>query len=143
MPTVRNAANGGIKIAMIMRMISIVFHFRCCAALKVACLSLLLQGTFSTNVEASKWSNTEPKVNLTHIFEGEINKRGRAVGFHARPYGRDPERAHLYRLISGPNSLGIYTGEAEIYDVDTDRWKQKAFSSFFPDKISKDQVLLL
>ena len=90
--------------------------------------------------QASEWSETSPPINLTHIFEGEINAKGRAVGFHARYLGQDPDDAHLMRVISGPNRLGIYTGEAEIYDKEEERFKRKAFSSFFPDKMSKAKI---
>ena len=29
------------------------------------------------------WSATEPSINLRHVFCGDINRRGNAVGFHA------------------------------------------------------------
>ena len=38
------------------------------------------------------WSDTRPAINLTHIFAGEINRRGKPVGFHSRPGGVDPAR---------------------------------------------------
>ena len=39
------------------------------------------------------YSNTDPPVALTHIFCGEINKKGKAVGFHSR---------HLSNMNSKP-----------------------------------------
>ncbi|MDV7341656.1 EndoU domain-containing protein [Terasakiella sp. A23] len=92
------------------------------------------------NVSASEWSKTTPPINLSHVFDGEINSRGKPVGFHVRPQGRDPENAQLYRVISGPNQIGIYTGEVEIYDAAEGRWKRKAFSSFFPDKLANYEI---
>jgi len=89
---------------------------------------------------AADWSETNPPLNLTHIFEGEINNRGKAVGFHARYLGQDPENSQLLRIISGPNERGVYTGEVEIYDEKEDRWKRKAFTSFFPDQLTKGQI---
>jgi len=91
-------------------------------------------------VWAADWSKTNPPLNLTHIFEGEINNRGKAVGFHARPQGQDPKDAQVMRLISGPNAVGVYTAEIEIYDPEEDRWRQKSFSSFFPDQLSRQQI---
>jgi len=95
---------------------------------------------YSFSASASDWSKTTPAINLSHIFEGEINARGKAVGFHARAQGQDPENAQLYRVISGPNERGIYTGEVEIYDGEEGRWKRKAFSSFFPDKLTRFEI---
>ena len=40
-----------------------------------------------------EYSNTKPPVALTHIFCGEINKKGKAVGFHSR---------HLSNMNSKP-----------------------------------------
>ncbi len=94
-------------------------------------------------LHAADWSKTEPPINLSHIFAGEINKKGKAVGFHARSFGRDPKGAYLSQLISGPNPLGVYTASSEIYDAKEERWKRKAFSSFFPDILSRKQVVNL
>lgn len=121
------------------------FKFISCDRVKVVSLPRLAQVTFLLctifgTAQAAQWSETNPPINLTHIFVGEINARGKAVGFHARPFGRDPQDAHLQQIISGPNRLGIYTGEVEIYDEAEDRWRQKAFSSFFPDHLSRAQV---
>src|SRR5688572_6858301 len=55
-------------------------------------------------VEASlePWSDTEPAVNQTHIFLGDLNRRGKPVGFHSRPGGKDPTTARLVRIIDRP-----------------------------------------
>lgn len=95
------------------------------------------------DAHAAQWSKTEPAINLTHIFEGEVNSRGKAVGFHARPFGQDPQNAHLSRLIAGPNQQGVYTGASEIYDKVQARWRYKSFSSFFPDQLSREYVVKL
>ncbi len=88
----------------------------------------------------SEWSRTRPQINLTHIFKGEINRKGRPVGFHSRPGGRDPETARMVKIVSPPNRAGVYTARVEIWDKRTRRWKQK-FSSFFPDKMSRKEVI--
>ena len=53
---------------------------------------------------------------LEHIFEGEINRRGRAVGFHYE--GVITAKG---KIIEGtksiPDNFGIYTGKVEINGV--------------------------
>ncbi|SCA58170.1 exported hypothetical protein [Candidatus Terasakiella magnetica] len=96
---------------------------------------------WSFGVFAAEWSETTPPINLTHIFKGEINKQSRAVGFHARPFGKDPEGAELSEIRSGPNQYGVYTGSAEIFDPEGEEWKPKNFSSFFPDLMTQNKVV--
>ena len=88
------------------------------------------------------WSASEPPVNLTHIFCGEINSRGRPVGFHARPEGFDPPTARLIEVVDGPNALGIYTAEVAVRAAATG-WQRadEKFSSFFPDRMTPQQIL--
>lgn len=84
----------------------------------------------------SIWSPTHPPINETHIFHGEINRHGRAVGFHSRPWGHDPVDAGVLKIKSGPNQVGVYTAWVWIKN------KIKThFSSFFPDKMSRKDVL--
>jgi Bacterial EndoU nuclease len=85
-----------------------------------------------------EWSATDPPVNTTHIFEGQINSRGKPVGFHARPGGRNPANARVARVLSGPNRLGVYTAEVEIRDGG--RWLEKN-STLYPDALSRQAVL--
>lgn len=85
-----------------------------------------------------KWSTTKPNINQWHIFEGEINRSGKPVGFHSRPGGRDPAGARLKSVRDKPNRAGVYTASIEIRDGQ--QWKQK-FSSFFPDSLSREEVL--
>ncbi len=148
MPTVRKAANGGMKIAMMIRMISMEKPFNLIKfdvrylSVSTLCwqVAFILSLILNFNVLAADWSETDPPINLTHVFEGEINKRGKPVGYHARYRGNDPENAQVIRLISGPNDQGIYTGEVEIYDEEVDHWKRKSFSSFFPDHLTKTEI---
>ena len=85
----------------------------------------------------AKWSSTSPEMNLHHIFEGEINRKGKPVGFHSRPGGQDPAAARLVRVRDQPNRVGVYTAVIEIRDGS--QWKEK-FSSFFPDSMSAEEV---
>ncbi len=84
-----------------------------------------------------KWSDTKPALNLHHIFEGEINRKGKPVGYHSRPGGNDPDGARIVRIKDKPNRAGVYTANIEIRDGN--QWKSK-FSSFFPDNLSQQQV---
>jgi hypothetical protein len=96
------------------------------------------QRSTDTVANGEKWSDTNPNVNQWHIFDGEINRSGKPVGFHSRPGGRDPENARVRSIRDGPNTSGVYTASIEIRDGD--QWKEK-FSSFFPDSMSHDDVL--
>ncbi|MFK8082150.1 MAG: EndoU domain-containing protein [Granulosicoccus sp.] len=86
----------------------------------------------------SQWSKTEPNINLWHVFEGEINRSGKPVGFHSRPGGDDPANARVVSIRDKANRAGVYTATIEIRDGN--QWKSK-FSSFFPDSLSRDDVV--
>jgi len=94
--------------------------------------------TQPSNADMPKWTDTNPNINLWHVFEGEINRRGKPVGFHSRPGGQDPANARVRSVKNSPNSAGVYTASIEIRDGD--QWKEK-FSSFFPDSMSQDDVI--
>lgn len=91
-----------------------------------------------SNADMPKWSDTNPNINLWHVFEGEINRRGKPVGFHSRPGGQDPANARVRSIKNSPNNAGVYTASIEIKDGG--EWKEK-FSSFFPDSMSQDAVI--
>ena len=84
------------------------------------------------------WSDTRPEINLRHVFEGEINRKGKPVGYHSRPGGYDAANARIKSIKSKPNRDGVYTANIEI--LDGNQWKGK-FSSFFPDSMSEDDVV--
>ena len=90
--------------------------------------------------DGPRWSSTSPNVNLRHVFDGEVNRSSEPVGFHARPGGEDPPGARVARVRDAPNGLGVYTAEVEIWDARDGRWESK-FSSFFPDALSRDEVI--
>jgi hypothetical protein len=92
----------------------------------------------SSRQPAEQWSRTSPPVNLAHIFEGEINKRGKAVGFHSRPAGQNPANARVARIVDRPNRLGVYTAEVEIRSGG--RWLAKR-STFYPDRMDRAAVV--
>jgi hypothetical protein len=86
-----------------------------------------------------EWSDTDPAVNLEHVFEGQINRRGKPIGFHSRPGGSNPGGARLVRRVSGPNPAGVYIAEVEIRNG-SGRWLRKT-STFYPDRLSRDEVV--
>jgi hypothetical protein len=86
-----------------------------------------------------RWSETEPPINLSHLFEGQINKRGKPVGLHARPGGVDPKGARLVRVVDGPNRVGVYVAKVEIRSS-SGRWEEKT-STLYPDDFSEDDVV--
>ncbi len=91
----------------------------------------------STN---QQWSKTSPEINLSHIFEGVINSRGKPTGFHSRFNSKDPKNARLIRTKARANKSGVYTATVEIYDPRSKQWKEK-FSTMFPDSMNRDQVI--
>ena len=82
------------------------------------------------------WSDTRPAINLTHIFAGEINRRGKAVGFHSRPGGVDPQGSGVARVVDRPNRLGVYTAMVWI-----GRRNRTKFSTFYPDRLTRPMVI--
>ena len=82
------------------------------------------------------WSDTRPAINLTHIFAGEINRRGKPVGFHSRPGGVDPQGSGIARVVDRPNRAGIYTAVVWI-----GRRGRTKFSTFYPDRLTRAQVI--
>ena len=87
----------------------------------------------------AEWSDTDPAINLEHVFEGQVNRRGKPVGFHSRPGGKNPRAARLVRPISGPNSTGVYIAEVEIRSG-SGRWLRKT-STFYPDRLGREEVV--
>lgn len=82
------------------------------------------------------------KINQVHIFQGEINRKGLAVGYHHRPNGQDSNNARLVKITGLPNNQGVYVGRVEIRNPANGQWVSKdSSSSFFPDRFSQAQVL--
>ncbi len=104
-------------------------------------LALLLLAPLGAQAEKRVWSDTRPPVNVTHIFHGEINRRGKPVGFHALIDGKAVETARIVRVKSKPNRAGVYTAQVEIYDRKSGTWKRK-FSSMFPDDMAPKEIVM-
>jgi hypothetical protein len=95
-----------------------------------------LAGERAINYRARVWSETRPLINLTHIFAGEINRRGKPVGFHSRPGGGDPPGSGVVRVVDRPNRAGVYTAVVWI-----GRRGRTKFSTFYPDRLTRPQVI--
>lgn len=103
--------------------------------------------------EAGSFAN--PWINRHHLFCGDINRRGRAVGFHYRQNGEDPRLGPgnnnpAAARITGPikpqegaPGWRIYRGEGiEIWSEAAERYVlKKGFSTFFPDNCGPEQVV--
>ena len=105
-----------------------------------AVILFLIAGGSLLWAKSAKWSRTDPRINLTHIFEGEINKRGKPVGYHSRPGGMDAGNARVFAILEGPNNIGVYVATVKIRKSLTDKWHQKR-SSFFPDHMDRQAVI--
>lgn len=90
----------------------------------------------SIDHRARVWSDTTPPVNLTHLFAGEINRRGKPVGFHSRPGGMDPVGSGVARVVDQPNRSGVYTAVVWI-----GRRNRTKFSTFYPDRLTRAKVI--
>jgi hypothetical protein len=100
-------------------------------------------------------SFANPWINRHHVFCGEINRRGKAVGFHHRPGGENPRAGPggnnpaaaritgTIKPLEGAPGWRIYRGEGiEIWNGRSERYVPKAsFSSFFPDNCTPAEVL--
>ena len=105
-------------------------------------LLFLLQpeSTVAKSKRLKRWTNTKPAINAAHIFHGEINRKGRPVGFHSRPEGKDPQSAKVVKRLNGPNKLGVYVARVAIRQPGTNKWLEKN-SSIFPDKMTPKEVV--
>lgn len=75
---------------------------------------------------------------LEHILEGELNRRGQAVGFH---YDQLPTKKG--KIIEGTetdvNEFGVY--EAKVIVSDIEKTSNQGMSSFFPDDWDTQDVV--
>ncbi|AUG54347.1 hypothetical protein CSC3H3_17690 [Thalassospira marina] len=89
--------------------------------------------------------NADVPVNLEHIFCGELNRKNRFTGFHARPHGLTPASIANVAIVPGSeNANGIY--DATVYwDMDRNGDDQPVnpskFSTMFPDTCSQSQII--
>lgn len=86
-------------------------------------------------------SSGTPRVETRHIFCGEINRRGLAVGFHSRPRGRNPP------TVSGTGAPRSVAGHPGLYNLirfqisEGGQTGTKGISTMYPDKCSAADVV--
>ena len=82
-----------------------------------------------------------PEKTQKHIFEGEINGRGKAVGCH-HISAINSGHSRIISVISPPNQQQVYEATVEIFDKKRSEWiRKEGRSSFYPDSWSKEKVL--
>jgi len=93
---------------------------------------------FDCGGEGPVWSRTEPPVNLTHLFCGEVNRRGEAVGYHATLGESGPGEARIERILRPPDEAGIYVALVCRDEAPARACKR---STLFPDALDAETVL--
>ncbi len=75
---------------------------------------------------------------IEHIFEGQINSKGEAVGYHYDQIEGTPGK-----IVSGTKSSldshGVYKGKVEVSG--TTKTGNRGYSTFYPDNMSPQQVV--
>ena len=90
-----------------------------------------------TMADIKKLNNVEnfAKKTLEHIFDGTINSKGNATGYHYSKVTNSKGK-----IISGTESdkdeHGVFTAKVKVNDV-----KKNGFSSFYPEDWSPQQVV--
>jgi Bacterial EndoU nuclease len=122
------------------------------AARIAASACLLLAGASGASAQincALPNSAGPPVVHDTHIFCGDINGAGNAVGFHSRPGGVNPVLAPGGGAVIGGGAIAAVPGApAGIYRLNNFTITTaaagpvvKAFSTMFPDACNQAAVL--
>ena len=93
--------------------------------------------TTYTMADVKKLKNTErfAKKTLEHIFDGTINSKGKATGYHYDGIS-DSKGSIIAGTESKPDEHGVYTAKVEVDGV-----KKNGFSSFYPDDWTPQQVV--
>lgn len=104
-------------------------------AIAIAPLAQSAQGI--TCNPQDKWiaASNAQQINQLHIFCGE-SQGDRISGLHSRPNGQNPPTVAQLQITQPPNAQGIYGVQWRHRDGSASK-----FSTFFPDRCSKQQVL--
>lgn len=73
---------------------------------------------------------------IEHIFIGEINRRGKAVGYHYE--GIAERRGRVISARSAPDASGVYTAQVQVDNVQ--KRTNGGYSTFFPRDMSPQDV---
>ncbi|MDO4814797.1 MAG: EndoU domain-containing protein [Gemella sp.] len=93
----------------------------------------------SANSSATKISDLKNTANFgshaaEHVFYGEINKRGKAVGFHHE--GLPGGKGKILQVTGKEDAKGIYRAKVQVENVE-----KEAQSTFFPKKMTSQEVV--
>lgn len=89
------------------------------------------------------YSDGDPKVNMIHIFCGQIKKQSKATGFHCHPGGNNPESAKASDVVKDPENdkeYGSYN-TVEVWNKDTWVKKGPRPTTFWPTSMSIPDVV--
>ncbi len=87
--------------------------------------------------DIKKLKNTErfAKNTLEHIFDGTINGKGKATGYHYTKV-TDSKGKIIDGTRSNVDENGVFTGKVEVSGV-----RKNGFSSFYPESWSPQQIV--
>ena len=90
-----------------------------------------------TMADIKKLKNTKhfAKNTLEHIFDGTINGKGKATGYHYSMV-TDSKGKIIDGTRSNTDGNGVFTGKVEVSGV-----KKNGFSSFYPESWTPQQVV--
>ena len=93
--------------------------------------------TSYTMADIKALKNTErfAKNTLEHIFDGTINGKGKATGYHYTKV-TDSKGKIIDGTRSDADETGVFTGKVEVSGV-----KKNGFSSFYPESWTPQQVV--
>lgn len=93
--------------------------------------------TLYTMADIKKLKNTEnfAKNTLEHIFDGTINSKGKATGYHYTKVS-DSKGKIIDGTRSDTDENGVFTGKVEVSGI-----KKNGFSSFYPESWTPQQVV--
>lgn len=93
--------------------------------------------TSYTMADIKQLKNTEhfARKTLEHIFDGTINSKGKATGYHYTKVS-DSKGKVIDGTRSSVDENGVFTGKVEVSGV-----KKNGFSSFYPESWTPQQVV--
>lgn len=87
------------------------------------------------DIEQLKNTGNFAKHTLEHIFDGTINGKGKATGYHYTKV-TDSKGKIIDGTRSDVDENGVFTGKVEVSGI-----KKNGFSSFFPESWTPQQVV--
>lgn len=130
-----------IKKSLILLLSSLlIFTLYACSNTQSNSNTVTNENTQSTITSIEQLTNTDNFRNgaLEHILEGEVNKRGKAVGYHYEGLENTPGEV-IEGTRSTPNEDGVYTAKVEVDGIA--KTSNGGKSSFFPESWSAQDVV--